>query len=191
MNLHVIRHGETAWSRAGRHTGLTDLCLSAHGEEQAERLLPWLKKTHFARVLCSPLTRARQTCVLAGFPPPLTIDADLAEWDYGEYEGLCSSDIMRTRGGWDVFADGCPGGEMPEQVSVRVDRLIARCGSLDGDTALFTHGAFSSVLAARWIKLEAAAGRHFCLSPASVAVLGHRPGHPGIATIQLWNATPA
>ena len=152
--------------------------------------MPWLAKTRFALVLCSPLLRARQTCLLAGFPSPLTIDADLAEWDYGEYEGLSSSDIMQTRAGWNVFADGCPGGEMPEQVSLRADRLIARCGSLDGDTALFTHGAFSSVLAARWIDLAAAAGSHFCLGPASLAVLGHRPGHPGIGSIELWNATP-
>lgn len=190
LNLHVIRHGETAWSCAGRHTGLTDLCLSPHGEQQADRLLPWLAQTQFTLVLCSPLLRARQTCARAGFPPPLTIDADLAEWDYGEYEGRSSSDIVRTRAGWNVFADGCPGGEMPDQVSLRADRVIARCGTADGEAALFTHGAFSSVLAARWIGLAAAAGLHFCLGTASLAILGHRPGHPGITAIQLWNATP-
>ena len=186
----MIRHGETAWSRVGRHTGLTDLPLTPHGEAQAGRLAPWLADTHFALVLCSPLLRARQTCAAAGFAPPPGIDADLAEWDYGEYEGQCSSDIVQARAGWDVFADGCPGGETPDQVSRRADRVIARCGTADGDAVLFTHGAFSSILTARWIGLAAAAGRHFCLGPACLAVLGHRPSHPGIAAIQLWNATP-
>ncbi len=191
MRLHVIRHGETAWSRIGRHTGRIDLPLTPHGEEQAHALSPWLAKTHFSLVLCSPLLRARETCAQAGFAPPLTIDADLAEWDYGEYEGQSSSDIVADRAGWNVFADGCPGGESPDQVSLRADRVIARCGSADGEAALFTHGAFSSVLAARWIGLDAAAGSHFCLGPACLAVLGHRPGHPDIAAIALWNATPA
>jgi probable phosphoglycerate mutase len=190
LNLHVIRHGDTAWSLSGRHTGLTDLCLSPQGEQQADRLMPWLAKCRFTLVLCSPLLRARQTCERAGVAPPLTIDPDLAEWDYGDYEGQSLSDIVHTRADWDVFADGCPGGETPEQVSQRADRVIARCGSAEGEAALFTHGAFSSVLTARWIGLAVAEGSHFCLGTASLAVLGHRPGHPGIAAIRLWNATP-
>ncbi len=118
------------------------------------------------------------------------IDADSAEWDYGEYEGQRTCDVVRTRPSWNVFVDGCPGGETPEQVTVRADRVIARCGKFDGDTALFTHGEFSSVLAARWLDLRVSAGSHFCLAPASLAVLGHRPGHPNVTVIQLWNATP-
>ncbi len=190
MSVHVIRHGETAWSRGGRHTGLTDLPLTEAGEAQAHRLAPWLADTHFGLVLCSPLLRARQTCDGAGLSQRRSIDPDLAEWDYGDYEGLRSDEIAHGRAGWDVFADGCPGGETPAQVGARADRVIATCAAAPGEAALFTHGEFASVLAVRWIGLPVAAGAHFCLGPAALAVLGCRPGHPAVAAILTWNVVP-
>ncbi len=190
MNLHVIRHGETEWSRNGRHTGRTDLPLTEAGEAQARRLAPFLAATRFALVLSSPLLRATQTCVCAGLGMHRTIDTDLAEWDYGDYEGLRSAEIALGRTGWNVFVDGCPGGETPAQVGLRADRVVARCHASPGDVAVFTHGEFASVLAVRWIGLPVAAGAHFCLGPAALAVLGCRPGHPDIAAILLWNVLP-
>ncbi len=190
MNLHVIRHGETDWSRAGRHTGLTDLALTGKGEAQARRLAPWLAAEAFGLVLCSPLLRARQTCAGAGLSCREVIDPDLAEWNYGDYEGMRSADIVRMHAGWNVFADGCPGGETPAQVGLRADRVIATCTGTPGDAAVFTHGEFASVLAVRWIGLEVSDGAHFCLGAAARAVLGWRPGHPDVAAILLWNAVP-
>ena len=147
--LHFIRHGETAWSLSGQHTGRTDIALTAHGEAQARALGPSLRLLQFARVLASPRLRARRTCELAGLGAAAEIEPDLAEWDYGGYEGLRTADIRKARPGWNIFADGCPGGETPQQVSTRADRLIASLAALNGDTALFSHGQFGCVLAAR------------------------------------------
>lgn len=188
--LHLIRHGETEWSVSGRHTGRTDLPLIAEGEAQASALAAWLGRLHYARVLASPSQRAGRTCELAGLGASAETDADLAEWDYGDYEGRTSSDICRTRHGWNVFRDGCPCGESPAQVAARADRLIARLSATEGDVALFSHGQFGCVLAARWIALQPADGQHFSLGPASLSILGFRAGHPGIRAISLWNASP-
>jgi len=186
--LILIRHGETAWSRVGgKHTGTTDLALTQQGEESARRLLPYFADTPFARVLTSPMQRARQTCALAGLDTQAQVSSDLSEWDYGEYEGRSTTDIHRDAPGWSVFRDGCPGGESPAQVSDRADLLIADMLALKGNIALFSHGQFSCALAARWIGLAVIEGQHLALDPASVSVLGPKPGHPFVPVITRWN----
>ena len=189
--LYLIRHGQTAWSISGQHTGRTDLPLTGLGEAEARELGPWLHAVHFSHVLVSPLHRARRTCALAGLDAQSVIEPDLVEWDYGEYEGKLTADIRRARPGWSPYRDGCPGGEMPGQISDRADRLIARLDRLDGNIALFSHGAFSGVLAARWIGLPVLEGPHFPLSTASLNILGYNPVHPEVRAITLWNAVPA
>jgi probable phosphoglycerate mutase len=189
--LYFIRHGETAWSRSGQHTGRTDLPLTEIGEAQAIALAPWLQAVSFAHVLISPLLRARRTCVLTGLGAQATIEPDLAEWNYGDYEGKLTSEIREQRPGWNAFRDGCPGGETPEQVSDRADHLIRSLSTLGGNIALFSHGEFAGVLATRWIGLPVAEGPHFSLDTASLSILGHNPGHPDVRAIVLWNAVPA
>jgi probable phosphoglycerate mutase len=191
VTLYFIRHGETAWSRDGRHTGRTDIALTPRGEAQAAALAPWLSRVAFAHVLCSPSQRARRTCELAGLAMTPRIEPDLAEWDYGIYEGERSHDIRETATGWAVFLDGAPGGEAPWQIHDRADRLIARLLALEGPVALFSHGQFGSALAARWIGLEVVEGRHFALSTASLGILGFSPDHPEVRAVTLWNAVPA
>jgi len=142
-------------------------------------------------VLTSPRQRARRTCGLAGLGSEAEIEPDLAEWDYGEYEGQRSSDIRKARPGWMVFRDGCPGGEAPAQVTDRADRVISRLDAMQGNVAVFSHGQFSCVLAARWIGLMIIEARHFLLGPASLSVLGYNPDHPETAVIALWNSVPA
>jgi probable phosphoglycerate mutase len=189
LQLYLIRHGETEWSLSGQHTGRTDIPLTARGEAEARALQPLLGAIAFTTALSSPLQRARRTCELSGFGATAAIEPDLAEWDYGAYEGQTSPDIHRERPDWSVFRDGCPGGETPEQIADRADRLIARLRSLDGNVALFTHGHFGCVLAARWIELPVIEGQHLLLSTASVSMLGHHPTHPDVPVISLWNAT--
>jgi probable phosphoglycerate mutase len=189
--LYFIRHGQTAWSLTGQHTGRTDLPLTAQGEDQARKLVPWLQPVHFARVLTSPRRRARRTCELAGLEADAEIEPDLQEWDYGDYEGKLSSDVRKQRPGWDVFRDGCPGGEMPDQVTARADRLIAHLGTMEGDVALFSHGEFGLALATRWIGLPVIDGQHFVIGTASLSILGYNPAHPERRVIALWNASPA
>jgi probable phosphoglycerate mutase len=191
LQLYFIRHGETAWSLTGQHTGVTDIPLTAHGEEEARELEPCLRKIKFARVLTSPRQRARRTCELAGFGASAVIDPDLSEWNYGDYEGRRSVDIRKERPDWNVFRDGCPGGETPEQISARADRLISHLQSLQGNVALFAHGQFGCVLAARWIGLTAIKGRHFALGAASLSILGYETSHPKTPVIALWNAVAA
>ena len=191
MKFYFIRHGETEWSLSGQHTSRTDLPLTVLGADAARELVPWLHDVPFAQVLISPLQRARQTCELAGLGAAAETAADLSEWDYGDYEGQRSAEIHKGRPGWDVFRDGCPGGETPQQVSDRADRLIARLHGLKGNVALFSHGQFGCVLAARWIGLAAVNGQHLSLGPASLSILGHRPGYPEVRAIALWNAAPA
>ncbi len=189
--VHFVRHGETEWSLAHKHTGRTDLALTAHGEAQASALAPWLAGIAFSHVFTSPLRRARRTCELAGLAAHAEAEPDLMEWNYGEYEGRRTADIQIERPGWDVFSDGCPGGESPAQIAGRADRLIDRLNRLRGNIALFSHGEFGDALAARWIGLEIGQARHLYLDTASLSILGYRPGHLDTRVIALWNAVPA
>ena len=180
MNVFAIRHGETAWSLSGQHTGTTDIPLTDNGRRLAERLQSVPAREVFALVLCSPMQRARETCELAGLGNKAVIDPDLAEWNYGEYEGLTSAQIHETRPGWLVFRNGCPGGETPEQVGVRTDRVIARARAAEGNVALFAHGHVLRVLAARWIGLPAGSGQHFLLDPGTLCVLSYYRDIPAV-----------
>ncbi len=190
LQLYLIRHGETAWSLTGQHTGSTDIPLTAHGEDEARALAPHLHGIAFVHVLTSPLQRARQTCALAGLGSEAETEPDLAEWDYGDYEGRSTVDIREERPEWNVYRDGSPHGESPAQISTRADRLIARLRARHGNIALFAHGQFGSVLAARWIGLLVADGQHFPLGPASLSILGYEAGHPEEPVVTLWNAAP-
>ena len=187
LQIYLVRHGETAWSLSGQHTGITDLPLTAHGEEQARALAPRLAHIGFTYVLVSPRLRARQTCALAGLAAASAVEPDLAEWDYGDYEGLRTVDIGKLRPNWNIWRDGCPHGEMPDDVAERADRLIARLCHLTGKVALFTHGQFGMALAVRWIGLPLVAGQHFELHPASLSVLGYAEHHPQTRVMTLWN----
>jgi len=189
VRLYLVRHGETAWSLSGQHTGRTDLPLTTRGEDEARKLAPWLRHVQFDRVFVSPLQRARRTCELAGLAAAV-VEPDLAEWNYGDYEGCLSSEIRKERPGWDVFRDGCPNGETAGQVSDRADRLIARLCELEGNVALFSHGQFSRALAAQWIELSISESRHFSLGTASLSILSFDPSHPTVRVIELWNAVP-
>jgi broad specificity phosphatase PhoE len=191
LRLYLIRHGETEWSLSGQHTGRSDIPLTAHGEEEARALVPWLRDLRFVRVLCSPRQRARRTCELAGLGAAAETSRDLAEWEYGDYEGRRSADIQKENPGWNIFRDGGPGGETPAQVSDRADRLIASLQGLHGNVALFSHGHFSCVLGTRWIGLPIAEGEHLSLSTASLSILGYPANHPDTRVIALWNATAA
>lgn len=187
--VYLARHGETAWTLSGQHTGLTDLLLTERGEQIAQRLGKRLKGITFEKVFTSPLQRARRTCELAGFGAVAAIDPDLVEWGYGQYEGRRGADIRAERPDWNLFVDGCPGGESPEQVSVRADRVVSRVRAIRGNVLLFTSGHFIRVLAARWLGLEPSANsRYFMLTTASLSALGYendilRP------VIRFWNDT--
>lgn len=186
--VYYVRHGETAWSLSGQHTGRTEVLLTPHGEDQARGLWPRLQDISFAQVLVSPRQRALQTCRLAGQGATATVEPDLAEWDYGDYEGLRSDEIRRSRPDWNIFRDGCPNGETAEQLVIRADRLIARIRSLQGNIALFSHGHFGQVFVARWIGWAVGEGQHFVLDPASLSILRTRPGATDIPAILLWNS---
>jgi broad specificity phosphatase PhoE len=181
----LIRHGETEWSRSGQHTGLTDLPLTDTGRRAARALAPVLARESFALVLTSPLRRALQTCELAGLGDRAQVDPDLLEWNYGEYEGLTSAEIHEHAPGWLLFTDGAPGGEGPDDVGRRVDRVIARARAARGHVAVFAHGHLLRVLAARWLEWPVAAGRHFLLDTGTVNVLGAYREAPAI---KRWNA---
>jgi broad specificity phosphatase PhoE len=187
MRLFVIRHGETAWSVSGRHTSRTEIPLTVQGEQNARELGERLRSVGFTRVFTSPRLRARRTCELAALGPAAEIEPDLAEWDYGDYEGLVMADIRKERPGWNLFRDGCPHGESPAQVSDRADRLIARVRSLDGNVAAFSHGHFGRVLAARWIGFAAGDARRFLLGTASLGILGFEHDDPASPVIAEWN----
>jgi broad specificity phosphatase PhoE len=186
--IFLIRHGETEWSLNGRHTGSTDLPLTANGERRAAQLLGFLRPVAFARVLTSPLQRARRTCELAGLGAAAQVEPDLHEWDYGDYEGRTSAEIRAERPGWNVFQDGCPNGESVDQVSRRADRVLAGLRVIDGTVALFSHGQFLRALAVRWIGLAVQAGQHFSLDTASPSILGYEQHNGEIPAICLWNA---
>jgi len=189
LRLYYIRHGETAWSLSGQHTGATDIPLTANGEAGARALGPWLGTIAFTTVLTSPRQRARRTCALTGLGANAEIEPDLAEWDYGDYEGLRSAEIEAERPGWSIFRNGCPNGESPEAIAARADRLIGRLSGLSGNVALFSHGHFGAVLATRWIGLPVIEGRHFPLAPCSVSRLAFAARHPEDRVIDLWNAS--
>jgi probable phosphoglycerate mutase len=186
--IYLARHGETAWSLSGQHTGLTDLPLTERGEQNARALGQRLNGLNSVRVFTSPLQRARRTCELAGFGTAADVDRDLLEWNYGQYEGRRTAEIHAERPDWQLFRDGCPGGESPHQVGARADRVVGRVRAVDGDVPLFSSGHFLGVLAARWLGLEPAAGRFFLLSTASLSALGyeHNPSQP---VIRLWDDT--
>ena len=187
--VYVARHGETAWSLSGQHTGLTDLPLTERGERNARRLGERLKGLSFAKVFTSPLQRATRTCELAGFGAAAEVDRDLLEWNYGEYEGRRTAEILAERPDWQLFRDGCPGGESPEQVGARADRVVSRLRAIQGDVLLFSSGHFLRVLAARWLGLEPAAGRYFLLSTASLGTLAYEHNNLSEPVIRLWNDT--
>lgn len=184
--VYLARHGETAWSISGQHTGLTDLPLTERGERNARRLGDRLKGLSFAKVFTSPLQRAARTCELAGFGRLAQIETDLLEWNYGEYEGRRTVEIHAERPDWRLFRDGCPGGETPGQVGARADRVLHQIRSIQGDLLLFSSGHFLRVLAARWLGLDPAAGRFFILSTASLSALSyeHKLSEPAI---RLWD----
>ena len=183
--VYIIRHGETEWSLNGQHTGVTDIPLTENGRTLAKLLQPVLAKESFALVLTSPLQRARETCKLSGLGDQADVDTNLMEWNYGEYEGITSRQIHETVPGWLVFNDGAPGGETPEQIGVRADRVIARVRSVRGVVALFAHGHILRVLVARWLDLPATAGRNFLLDTGTLNILSYYRGYPAVKT---WNA---
>ena len=184
MDVFAIRHGETAWSLSGQHTGTTDIPLTDAGRRLAKRMRPVLAARAFGLVLCSPMQRARETCELAGLGDKAVINSDLVEWNYGEYEGLTPKQIREMAPGWLIFRDGCPGGEAPEQVGARVDRVIARSRAVEGDIALFAHGHVLRVFVARWIGLPPGGGQHFLLNTGTLCVLGYYREIPAVRT---WN----
>jgi len=187
-NLYLIRHGETAWTLTGQHTGRSDLPLTQKGEQESRQLGFLLRGVTFSRVFTSPRIRARRTCELLGSDAVAEIEPDLAEWDYGDYEGWRTVDILKHRPRWNLFLDGCPNGESPMQVSERADRLIARLRSLAGNIALFSHGHFGRVLAVRWIGVAVEHGRRFLFGTASLSVLGFEHEKADEPVLSLWNA---
>jgi probable phosphoglycerate mutase len=186
--VYLARHGETAWSLAGQHTGRTDLPLIERGESNARRLGQRLAGLTFAKVLTSPLQRAARTCNLAGFGISAEVDPNLVEWDYGDYEGLRTAQIHETRPDWQLFRDGCPNGESPAQVGERADRVVSRVRAIEGNVLLFSSGHFLRVLAARWLGLEPIAGRCFMVKTASLSALGYE-NTLSQPVIQFWDDT--
>jgi broad specificity phosphatase PhoE len=187
----LVRHGETAWSKSGQHTSRTEIGLTGEGELQARWLAPNLASKRFSLVLVSPRQRARRTCELAGLGASAENEPDLSEWDYGDYEGLRSAEILKARPDWNLFRDGCPGGETPGQVCVRADRLVARVRSAQGDVALFSHGHFGRVFAARWVGFPVQEGQRLMLDTASLSILGYEHDNRSDPVISLLNSRPA
>lgn len=183
--LVVVRHGETEWSAAGRHTGSTDIPLTEAGRAGAVALAPRLTGEHYALILCSPLIRARETCELAGFGSVAEPCADLVEWDYGEYDGLTTPQIRKVNPDWDLWHDGCPGGETPAQVGARADRVLERVDAVDGAALAFAHGHLLRILTARWLEMDVDAGARFRLAPVGVGRLGWERE---TRVIEQWNA---
>ncbi len=186
--IYLARHGETAWSREGRHTGRTDLPLTQQGERNAQRLRERLAGLVFAKILTSPLQRAKRTCELAGFGAVAEVDPDLAEWNYGDYEGVRTADIRKKRPDWELFRDGCPDGESPADVAVRADRVVARTQAMKGNVLIFSSAHFLRVFAARWLGLEPITGKFLMLETASLSALSyeHDLSNPAI---KFWNDT--
>jgi broad specificity phosphatase PhoE len=186
--VYLIRHGETEWSLSGQHTGLTDLPLTQMGENRASLLGHLFRRTKIDHVLTSPLLRARRTCELAGLGASARIETLLGEWNYGEFEGQTLKEIQAKHPGWNVFLEGGPGGESPDQVRERADTVAAELHGMDGTVALFSHGHFLRALAVRWIGLPISEGRHLALATASISILGYDRENIAAPTILLWNA---
>jgi broad specificity phosphatase PhoE len=185
QEVYLVRHGETEWSLSGQHTGSTDIPLTENGREVARRLGDKLRELHFAAVWSSPMSRAIDTARLAGFEHDVRIDDNLGEWDYGEYEGLTTPQIREREPNWFLFRDGAPGGETPDQVGARADRVIAEARAVDGDVLLFAHGHILRVVAARWLGYPAGDGGHFSLGTATISIVGYE--HE-VASMWRWNA---
>jgi broad specificity phosphatase PhoE len=188
--VYIARHGNTAWTHSGQHTGFTNLPLTPDGERNAVRLGERLKGMEFTKVFTSPLQRAARTCELSGFGAGAEVDRDLVEWDYGKHEGLTSAQILRERPDWELLRDGAPGGESPEQVGEGADRVVQRVRNVGGDLLLFSSGHFIRVLTARWLALgPGVGGRYFSLNPASLSTVSyeHNRSRP---VISLWNDAP-
>jgi broad specificity phosphatase PhoE len=186
--IYLARHGETAWSLTGQHTGLTDLPLTKRGERNSLRLGKRLAGHVFASVFTSPMQRAARTCELAGFGTMAELDPNLVEWNYGDYEGLTTPQIQAKRPGWQLFRDGCPGGESADQVGRRADRVVSRLRELRCDALVFSSGHFLRVLAARWLGLEPSAGKYFLLKTASLSGLGYEHNF-SLPVIEFWDDT--
>jgi broad specificity phosphatase PhoE len=187
--VYVARHGETAWTITGQHTGLTDLPLTAQGESNARMLGNRLEGLEFASVLTSPLQRAKRTCELAGFGEVARDDPDLVEWNYGDFEGKTSAEIRALNPDWNIYRDGCPGGESTEEICLRAQRVVDRVRAVEGDVLLFSSSHFLRVLATRWLEIELTSGRCFFLGTAALSILGyeHELNDP---VIRLWNEVP-
>lgn len=188
LRLYLIRHGETEWSLSGQYTGRTDLPLTARGEAAAREVGRRLQHIPFTHVLTSPLQRAQQTCALAGLGPAPEIEPNLEEWSHGDYEGRTPAQIRESHPGWNLFRDGAPHGESPAQISARVDRLIARLRTLEGNVALFSHGHLCRVLGARWIGLSVEQAQRLLLDTAAISLLCYEHGHADEPAIALWNS---
>jgi probable phosphoglycerate mutase len=186
--LYLVRHGDTAWTDSHQHTGRTDLPLNERGEEHARQLGKRLQGVSFVRVFTSPLQRASKTCALAGFGAVAEVDPDLTEWDYGRFEGKVTSAIAKEWPNWELFRDGSPDGETPEQVAARADRFLARVKDSGGDVVAFSSGHIIRMIAARWLGLPPAAGRFFFCDPASVGVLGFEHDSRAQPVLRLWNS---
>ena len=187
--VHLVRHGETEWSLAHRHTSFTDVPLTHRGEQQALRLADRLRGPEFTRVFSSPRIRSRRTCELAGLTSKIELNPDVAEWDYGEYEGVTTVDIWKQRPNWNLFRHGCPQGESPEHVARRADRVVAMLRHTQGPSAVFSHGHFLRVLAARWVGWPVVEGRCLLLGVASISVLSWAHNNPAEPSIAQWNTT--
>ena len=187
--IHLVRHGQTAWSLSGQHTGRTDIPLTEAGEEEARKVGRRLAGKTFAKVWTSPSIRARRTCELAGFGSVAQVDADLPEWDYGDFEGLRSDEIHAKNPAWDIFRDGAPHGESLADIGVRADRVVSRIRDVNADVLIFSSGHFLRVLAARWLGLDVSAGRFFLLGTGSLSVLAYEHGLTQSA-IMSWNEKP-
>jgi probable phosphoglycerate mutase len=185
--LFLVRHGDTAWTDSHQHTGRTDLALNERGEERARLIGERLRRFTFNRVFTSPLQRASKTCALAGYGAVAEANPDLIEWDYGEFEGKLTKDILKGRPHWELYRDGCPGGESPEHVATRADHFIEHLNGNSGDVLAFSSGHIIRMIAARWLGLPPAAGRYFFCRPASVGVLAFEHGKRGEPIIGLWN----
>jgi probable phosphoglycerate mutase len=185
--LYLVRHGDTAWTESHQHTGRTDLPLNERGEEHARLVATALPQISFVQVFTSPLQRASRTCELAGFGAVAVKAPDLLEWDYGQFEGKTTPDILKQKPGWELYRDGCPGGESPDDVAARADQFIARARGIGGPVLAFSSGHIMRMIAARWLGLPPAAGRCFVCDPGSLNELGFEHNSPDQPVVCLWN----
>lgn len=184
QKIYLVRHGETSWTLSQQHTGSTDITLTEKGKKEAVQIGKRLSGHPFKAILCSPLKRAQSTCEIAGLMQRASLDADLKEWNYGDYEGLTTAEIWKRSPGWNIFSNGAPGGESPADISKRVHRVLTKVQSFQGDVALFSHGHFLRAFAACYLQLQVEQGRLFALSPASMSILGFERSQP---VFSLWN----